>query len=413
MLNVACNLKIVKKGLLPLEFIDYLFDLYLPIIGKDASFLYLFLSKKVKEETYDGVFGDLVNESKLDLQSFLLAKKTLESIGLISSYKSKSSDDLLIMVGDLMTPKNFFTNLMLKGLLAQKIGEKGLNDLLNKYKVEEKPKNYVDVSAGIKDSFVIDFDPKYIHIGEKTNLEGINKNNIKENFSDVKLLNYLKKNSQINPDSISEEELNFSHQLAVLYGLDEKTIGGLIIECFLFEEAIGNKLDKNKLKRLAKTWVRGYKVTNFKAEEKTELNSTSTVAQKIAYYEAILPIEFLREKQDGIEPSSADKNIIDSLAFEVRFSNGMINALLDFVLNHKAGELSKNYIMKIATTLIRKGCRNTLDVLNVLYKPKQSSNNKVEIKQASIEKAKNDENYEKVSENEEENNEEIDIGEFF
>ena len=70
MLNVACNLKIVKKGLLPLEFIDYLFDLYLPIIGKDASFLYLFLSKKVKEETYDGVFGDLVNESKLDLQSF-------------------------------------------------------------------------------------------------------------------------------------------------------------------------------------------------------------------------------------------------------------------------------------------------------------------------------------------------------
>ena len=69
--------------------------------------------------------------------------------------------------------------------------------------------------------------------------------------------------------------------------------------------------------------------------------------------------------------------------------------------------------MKIATTLIRKGCRNTLDVLNVLYKPKQSSNNKVEINQASIEKAKNDENYEKVSENEEEDNEEIDIGEFF
>ena len=33
--------------------------------------------------------------------------------------------------------------------------------------------------------------------------------------------------------------------------------------------------------------------------------------------------------------------------------------------------------------------------------------------QAIIEKAKNDENYEKVSENEEEDNEEIDIGEFF
>ena len=45
----------------------------------------------------------------------------------------------------------------------------------------------------------------------------------------------------------------------------------------------------------------------------------------------------------------------------------MINTLIDFVLTKKDGELSKNYILKLASTLIRKKCKSTLDVVNVLY----------------------------------------------
>ena len=59
--------------------------------------------------------------------------------------------------------------------------------------------------------------------------------------------------------------------------------------------------------------------------------------------------------------------MLERLAFEFNFSSGMINALIDFVLTKKDGELSKNYILKLASTLIRKKCKSTLDVVNVLY----------------------------------------------
>ena len=49
-------------------------------------------------------------------------------------------------------------------------------------------------------------------------------------------------------------------------------------------------------------------------------------------------------------------------------TNGMINALLDYVLINKNGELNRAYVEKIASTLIRKGAKNTLDVLEILDK---------------------------------------------
>ena len=54
----------------------------------------------------------------------------------------------------------------------------------------------------------------------------------------------------------------------------------------------------------------------------------------------------------------------------------MINALLDQVLKTKNGELSKNYVLKIATTLVRKGCKNTLDCLEEFNKKRIDSSKK-------------------------------------
>lgn len=371
MIDITTELKIVKKGLLSLDSIDYLFDLYLPLIGSNATFLYVFLLKKVRGENVKTNFTDLINESGLDLQTFMLSKKSLESIGLISFLENKNDTSYMILVNDALTPKNFFSNLILKGLFVQTVGEKKLKDILKKYDCSIDDKQYKDISAKINDSFVIDFNPSFIDVDSSMNLESINKNVLKDDFSDVNLFNYLKKNTQISITAFSDEELDFIHSVATLYGLKEKDIGALLVDCFDFTAEKGKKLDKDKLKKVAKTYVRSYKVSTNKTDAKTVINSTSDLASLVKYYESISPRKFLMSKQNGVEISDADKNLLEELKFNLGFSNGIINALIDYVLRAKNGELSRNYILKIGTTLIRKGCKNTLDCINILNRTKQ------------------------------------------
>ena len=218
--------------------------------------------------------------------------------------------------------------------------------------------------------------PDFLELNKGMELEGYNKNEIRDDFSLVKFLNYLKKETQIRVNSISDEELDYIKRIATLYGLKEKDIGGILTECFIPEESKGNKVDQAKLKNIARTYVKSYQVSKNKTEKKTKLNSTSDIAALIKYYESISPNEFLKSKQNGVEISEADLNLIETLSFNVGFSNGMINALLDQVLKTKNGELSKNYVLKIATTLVRKGCKNTLDCLEEFNKKRIDSSKK-------------------------------------
>lgn len=376
MIELSSEIKLIKNGLLNFEGSKFLFDLYLPLIGSDATFLYLFFANKVKKEEDDSTLEKLVNESQLNLQNFLLAKKTLESIGLISFFKKKNEEKYLLIVTDVLTPKNFFNNLTLKGLFCQRVGSEEAEKILKKYEIKRSYKDYDNISAKINDSFTIDFNPDFLELNKGMELEGYNKNEIRDDFSLVKFLNYLKKETQIRVNSISDEELDYIKRIATLYGLKEKDIGGILTECFIPEESKGNKVDQAKLKNIARTYVKSYQVSKNKTEKKTKLNSTSDIAALIKYYESISPKEFLKSKQNGVEISEADLNLIETLSFNVGFSNGMINALLDQVLKTKNGELSKNYVLKIATTLVRKGCKNTLDCLEEFNKKKIDSNKK-------------------------------------
>ena len=250
MIELSSEIKLIKNGLLNFEGSKFLFDLYLPLIGSDATFLYLFFANKVKKEEDDSTLEKLVNESQLNLQNFLLAKKTLESIGLISFFKKKNEEKYLLIVTDVLTPKNFFNNLTLKGLFCQRVGSEEAEKILKKYEIKRSYKDYENISAKINDSFTIDFNPDFLELNKGMELEGYNKNEIRDDFSLVKFLNYLKKETQIRVNSISDEELDYIKRIATLYGLKEKDIGGILTECFIPEESKGNKVDQAKLKNI-------------------------------------------------------------------------------------------------------------------------------------------------------------------
>ena len=83
MINVDLKIEITKRGLLEEGSLNYLFDLYLPLIGKDSAFLYLFLMNSIKTNRIFSTTNELINKCEMSLQDFLFAKKTLESIRLL------------------------------------------------------------------------------------------------------------------------------------------------------------------------------------------------------------------------------------------------------------------------------------------------------------------------------------------
>ena len=367
MINVDLKIEITKRGLLEEGSLNYLFDLYLPLIGKDSAFLYMFLMNSIKTNRIFSTTNELINKCEMSLQDFLFAKKTLESIGLLSFYEKNDSSSYLYILNDVETPKNFFNNLVLKGLFIETVGEERFFEIINKYETKVNEEDYVNQSAKIQDSFQVIFDVKALDMNNGDKLLGRSKNNIKDNFSDIKLLNYLKKNTQINVKEFDEKYIEFAHKVGTLYGLSEEVIGSILSECYNPFGPKGRKFDENEVKRKAKAVVKSFTPNEIKVLKKSNVNGNSEWATKIRKYEETAPRLFLKEKQNGIDVVDADKNLLERLAFEFNFSSGMINALIDFVLTKKDGELSKNYILKLASTLIRKKCKSTLDVVNVLY----------------------------------------------
>lgn len=80
------------------------------------------------------------------------------------------------------------------------------------------------------------------------------------------------------------------------------------------------------------------------------------------------PGDYLRIKQNNTVPSRADLDIIDDLSKNFGFSNGVINALVDYVLFKADNVLSRKYIEKIASSLARENVTTVIDTMNYLNK---------------------------------------------
>ena len=369
-----------KRGLLASDSLKFIMDLYLPIIGETAAFLYLFLMNKINKGEVSGNYDDLIVKSYLSKQNFLLARQNLESIGLLNTYKKDDESEIVFVLNDPETPKNFFDNFILKGLFITSSNEEEYKRIMSQYAVDLNLKKYKDIGASVQDSYKIEFDYDVIENGKKVELVGRTRNPLKDNFSDVKLLNYLCKNFQLSANSLSEEEVNNIHRVATLHGLNEAGIGQLCGECLNLLNKRGNKIDILKLRKLAQIYVKNFDVTKIGKKlntKKTQINSGSDAIKKVKYYESMSPYMFLREKQDGIDPVMSDRKIIDKLAFDMGLSDGMINALLDYTLTKCDGSLNEVFIMKVASTLIRKKVNDTLGVVENLYTKQFDSVNNI------------------------------------
>ena len=386
--DIKSIFKIKSRTLIASEYNEFLFTLYLPLIGYKGVFLYQYLTQLFKREIYEINLEKLVEMSTFNFNEFILVKGILESVNLIETYQ-KDSLNYIIIINAILSPKNFFENEVFKGLYFSKVGEEEAKKIMLSYKIDDDTNGYKDISKSINDNFVIDFDLKYLDVGKDLKLVSTNKTKIKDDFDDTKLLNSIKELSNIYIPSISNDELQQIHNFGVLYGLNEKIMAEITIDSYNPNNEKYHKIDIDNLISRVKSeaiTTKSYRKRLKKAEYE-KVSGDGDISKKLELYQSMSPVSFLRFRQNGKPLAEADLNIINYLGYDMEFENSIINALLDFTLNKNNEQLPRNYIEKIATTFARNNVRTCLDALKILYGKKIGKtliNNELNEKQKAL-----------------------------
>lgn len=350
--------------------------LYQPIIGANAVSLYLSLYiefKKNKNRINDSyqTHDDLVATMGLNISEIQSARRKLEAIGLMQTYykeENKTSFYLYLLFAP-KTPKEFFDDILFKGLLISKIGEKRVQSLMRKYKEKEfSLEGYSDITDGFKNVFNPNFDSNAFK--DDSSISGFDRKaiDVSKGFDVSLFLRTIENSYGIIPNSIGLNDIKKISEIALLYGISEITFADL------FSQSIkNNTIDYKQITELAIK----EKDFNIIRNDKMSIpnDSSSKLGKKIQMMSTLSSYDYLKIKQNTGKVSDSDANLIMELSTDFGLNYSVINCLLDYCIE-RTGKLSKAYVTKIASSIRRENITSTLECMDYLKKSNRKATKK-------------------------------------
>ena len=84
--------------------------------------------------------------------------------------------------------------------------------------------------------------------------------------------------------------------------------------------------------------------------------------------ETFAPSDYLRYLLNNTPPSMTDLNTLNKLSVGYKLGNGIINVIIDYVMEKNNNILSWPFCDKVASILVSKNVETTLDAMNELKK---------------------------------------------
>lgn len=367
-ITLETNINLYSKTILSDYNVFLIQQLYMPIIGSDGASLYSVFSNNLKMGKKSITFNELTSYLAISLNDIVNSKKKLEAVGLISTYSNVKSDakELSVVLYCPKSPKKFFADIVLKGLLQQRIGQTALNELKEYFKIDSLDKNnLVEDSANFIDVFSVDFDSEEFTYDPERNeiLFDFKSKNSTLKFDFIYFFKTFAARYDVKEDIFTKEDKLTISSLANLYGYNEDFMIELVLDCF---NSVERKLDCRKLQNICYNNQIVDKTVARKQKKSQLAGSNNPMAIKIKYMEQLNPYQYLKLKQNNVDPVKSDMNIITTLATRLGLSNGVINALVDYVLETNNNVFSKNLTEKIGATLVRENVETALDAMNYL-----------------------------------------------
>lgn len=389
-----------------------LFRLYQPIIGYGPINLFLTLFNELEGErivstgvkTHSRLFEImLINNLK-----FVKFRKYLEALGLLKTFvlETENVNRYVYKLYAPLAPDKFFTHPILNNLLKRNISieeyERTKLYFVNKVGVKA---SYKDVSCNINDVFFNDI--KNIKMSDDSD----SNENIKERLEadvvlpfDFEAFSIGLKDYQIPKKVLTTSILRSIASFAVLYKINAIDMRQVVAQSI---DIIDNekKVNLDKLEHFSKIYYdlnvkNTKKVTTKVVKENVKVNllpGESLIAKKVQLFNEITPLEFLKIRNNNIEPLSCDVKLISKIKSNTELLDPVINVLLDYSLEKLDNKLIPAYVEKVAASLSRENIKDAYEAmlyLNGKVSRKSKVNEKVTPKKEDVKEVKQEENIE-------------------
>lgn len=350
-------------------------NLYQPIVGYKAVSLYFTLLSEYDNQKINPIVDHsiLFARTQMNAGEFVDARRALEAIGLLKTFVSDCKG-LKLYQYELYapkTPKLFFDNTLLYGMLIQSIGETEANKLKTLYTIKNRPEGK-EITASFIEVFSPDFDnPAFTKAMETGGSDVITRQSAKLNsgFSYELFFKTLSEISQIKAEAFSKKDMKEIERLATLYGVSEESAANTVRNNYNPLADKNHRLDFDSITKVFAEEINYRSLANHgKNKLNGEMAGNTDLARKINIMESANPKKYLSILQNGSQPSMSDLMVVNSISSKFRLPNSVINAIVDYVLAVNDNVLSKPFAEKIAGSVAREGISTAIDAMNYLKK---------------------------------------------
>ncbi|MGP4082667.1 replication initiation and membrane attachment family protein [Pseudalkalibacillus sp. R45] len=384
--------QVYSSGRIQAEELKMVTLLYQPLVGAKAYSLYMTLFS----ENLNGATSHhtLMNQTQMNMQQIFEERKKLEAIGLLKTYRKRIEDDRIFIyeLQPILKPEQFFQDDVLSVYLYGRLGKQRYLEVRNRFILtNETQDEYEDVTASFNDVFSSLHESEIRAATDSEIHQSISQNNHAENtegnapnFSEDDFdFNVLVRDlsSFIIPSEVLTESIRESiHRLAFIYQISPLEMSSIVQQAYFRDEQLTPyslrqevqrwyKIEKpGQLPRLSERRQKGNSVR--KNEEEL-----SPQEMMIKTFETISPRALLEKYSEGGRAASADLKLIDSIMFDQKLSAGVINVLIDYVLNTNDMKLIHAHVEKIASQWKRKkisSVREAMELAKAEHKSYQS-----------------------------------------
>lgn len=354
--------------------VETLSNLYQPIIGYAALAVYFTLIAEAKNQKITSLtsHNQLLNRLQMAPGDFISARKKLEGVGLLRTIL-ESNENLRVYHYQIYAPKTpygFFDDTLLFGMLIKVIGDTDANRFKTIYQLQVEESAGKDISSSFIDAYQPNFDdPAFLKAMNGSKAIGRRNGKINSEFNYDNFFTALSSISQISQEAFTKKDMKEIERLATLNGISESEAATSVASIYDPYAPKGKHIDLVKLTKIFQEQTDYSYLLNKKVNRGGNTNSGNTeLAGKINIMETRSPKEFLALLQNGSKPALSDLRIVETLSKDFHLTNGVINAVVDFVLTTNNNILSRALCEKIGASLAREGVTTTIDAMNYLKK---------------------------------------------
>ena len=376
---------VINKTILHDEDRKILTDLYLPIIGADAVMLYFCLWSSLDNSqivSKDFSHQKLVSSLRMTINEIYDNRSKLEAIGLIKTLVKEGEVNNYIY--ELYSPASateFLSHPILNIVLYSNIGKIEYDNLVKAYKLPRfNTSNYNDITKSFNDVFestgMTSYDLSLDDIRKYNKL----KLNINSNFDFNFLINSMPKNIDVNR-VFTKEIKELIINLSFIYDIDAIHMSNIIKGCLNERGTINRELLRKSSRNYYQFDNGGILPTiidNSQPEYlRKPVGDTSNRAKMIYTFETISPRELLIKKNNGSEPTRRDLKLLEDLLVDYKLKPGVVNVLIDYILNVNNKKLTRNYVETLAGEWQRLGIETGEEAMSTAEKEHKKRNKKV------------------------------------